>query len=119
LATTPGPPAPAGPGCLRDGAAGSQVLVDAEPQTAGGGQPGQRRVRGGKGPGRVQRRANAQLVRRADERDNRLVRLWLTGEERAHLVSALTKIHRAAAGILAAAGTAEAARDELSRTASW
>ena len=70
--------------------------------------------------------------RRADERDNRLVRLWLTdagralrppvererrlleqalaasltGEERAHLVSALTKIHRAAAGILAAAGTA-------------
>jgi hypothetical protein len=30
----------------------------------------------------------------------------LTGEERVHLVSALTKIHRAAAGILAAAGTA-------------
>jgi hypothetical protein len=71
------------PGCLRDAAAGSQVLVDAEPQTAGGGQPGQRRVRGGKGPGRVQRRANAQLVRRADERDNRLVRLWLTDAGRA------------------------------------
>ncbi|WP_433471790.1 MarR family winged helix-turn-helix transcriptional regulator [Spirillospora sp. CA-142024] len=65
------------------------------------------------------------LVRRRDERDNRLVRLWLTDagralrepveterrlleekvtaglttEEREHLMSALTKIHRAAAAL--------------------
>jgi DNA-binding MarR family transcriptional regulator len=68
------------------------------------------------------------LVRRRDERDNRLVRLWLTDEgralrepveaarcriedlltadltpaERKHLMSALTKIHRAACELLEA-----------------
>jgi DNA-binding MarR family transcriptional regulator len=66
------------------------------------------------------------LTRRRDERDNRLVRLWLTdegralrdpveaerraledavladltGEEREHLMTALEKIHRAAAALL-------------------
>ncbi|KAB2374784.1 MarR family winged helix-turn-helix transcriptional regulator [Actinomadura montaniterrae] len=66
------------------------------------------------------------LIRRRDDRDNRLVRLWLTGEgralrepveaerrgleeavladltgaEREHLMSALEKIHRAATALL-------------------
>ena len=74
------------------------------------------------------------LTRRRDERDNRLVRLWLTDagralqepveaeraameqrvtaelteQEREHLLSALEKIHRAAAGLLADAPYYEA-----------
>jgi DNA-binding MarR family transcriptional regulator len=74
------------------------------------------------------------LVRRPDDRDNRLVRLWLTDagralrepveherraieellagpltkNERTHLVSALTKINRAAAEVLTTAGGAAA-----------
>jgi len=74
------------------------------------------------------------LTRRRDERDNRLVRLWLTDagralqrpveaeraameqrvtadlteQEREHLLSALDKIHRTAAGLLADAPYHEA-----------